>query len=130
MLDYDAIPGGTADAIEVAAPWDRIENVWREMKKALEPLCEVVDCHFSHVYHNGASVYVIFHSKTGGDDKAGEERYLQCLRIACETSLKYGGNVSHHHGVGTAKAEFLVKEHGKSGIQVMQALKDRSLIHI
>ena len=124
MLDYDAIPGGTADAIEVAAPWDCIENVWREMKKALEPLCEVVDCHFSHVYHNGASVYVIFHSKTGGDDKAGEERYLQCLRIACETSLKYGGNVSHHHGVGTAKAEFLVKEHGKSGIQVMQALKD------
>jgi alkyldihydroxyacetonephosphate synthase len=49
---------------------------------------------------------------------------VQCLRIACETSLKYGGNVSHHHGVGTAKAEFLVKEHGKSGIQVMQALKD------
>lgn len=124
MLDYDAIKGGTADAIEVAAPWDCIENVWREMRKALEPLCEVVDCHFSHVYHNGASVYVIFHAKTNGDDKDGEKRYLECLDLAIRTSLKYGGNVSHHHGVGTAKAEYLKDEHGEAGVYVMKALKD------
>ena len=124
MLDFDAIKGGTADAIEVAAPWDCIENVWREMRKALEPMCTVVDCHFSHVYHNGASVYVIYHAKTDGDDKAGEERYLQCLDTAIQTSLKYGGNVSHHHGVGTAKAKYMEAEHGKAGVYVMKALKD------
>jgi alkyldihydroxyacetonephosphate synthase len=124
MLDYDAVRGGTADAIEVAAPWDKITNVWREMRSALSPLCESVDCHFSHIYHNGASVYVIFHSKTGGDDKAGEDRYLECLKIACETSVKYGGNVSHHHGVGTAKAQYLALEHGESGVGVMKKIKD------
>ncbi|MDR1966971.1 MAG: FAD-binding oxidoreductase [Synergistaceae bacterium] len=124
MLDYDAIRGGTSDAIEVAAPWDRITTVWREMRRALEPLCEVVDCHFSHVYHSGASVYVIFHSKTGGDDKAGENRYLDCLKIACETSVRHGGNVSHHHGVGTAKAEFMKLEHGESGVEVMKKIKN------
>lgn len=124
MLDFDAIRGGTADAIEVAAPWDCIEDVWREMRKALEPICTVVDCHFSHVYHNGASVYVIFHAKTGGDDKNGEQKYLECLDVAIRTSLKYGGNVSHHHGVGTAKAEYLKEEHGEAGIHVMKALKD------
>lgn len=124
MLDFDAIRGGTADAIEVAAPWDCIENVWREMRKALEPHCDVVDCHFSHVYHNGASVYVIFHAKTGGDDKAGEERYLECLDIAIRTSLANGGNVSHHHGVGTAKAKYLADEHGEAGVYVMQSIKD------
>ena len=124
MLDFDAIRGGTADAIEVAAPWDCIEDVWREMRRALEPICTVVDCHFSHVYHNGASVYVIFHAKTGGDDKDGEQKYLECLDTAIRTSLKYGGNVSHHHGVGTAKAEYLKEEHGEAGIHVMKALKD------
>lgn len=124
MLDYDAIKGGTADAIEVAAPWDCIENVWHEMRTALDPLCEVVDCHFSHVYHNGASVYVIFHAKTGGDDKDGEQRYLDCLDLAIRTSLKYGGNVSHHHGVGTAKAQYLTGEHGEAGVHVMKAIKD------
>ena len=124
MLDYDAIRGGTADAIEVAAPWDCIEDVWREMRRALEPICTVVDCHFSHVYHNGASVYVIFHAKTGGDDKDGEQKYLECLDVAIRTNLKYGGNVSHHHGVGTAKAEYLKEEHGEAGMLVMKALKD------
>lgn len=124
MLDYDRVRGGTADAIEVAAPWDRIALVWDGMRKALNPMCEVVDCHFSHVYHSGASVYVIFHSKTGGDDFAGEKRYLECLKLACETSAKLGGNVSHHHGVGTAKAEYLPLEHGESGVAVMQKIKD------
>lgn len=122
MLDFDAIRGGTADAIEVAAPWDCIHAVWSEMRKALEPLCTVVDCHFSHVYHTGASVYVIFHSETGGDDFDGEKRYEQCLRVALETSLKYGGNVSHHHGVGKAKAAYLEGEHGV-GLDVMRSIK-------
>lgn len=26
------------------------------MRKALEPICKEVECHFSHVYHTGASV--------------------------------------------------------------------------
>ena len=124
MLDFDAIRGGTADAIEVAAPWDCIADVWREMRKALEPFCTVVDCHFSHVYHTGASVYVIFHSETGGDDQEGEERYLKCLDIAIRTSLKYGGNVSHHHGSGKAKAAYLALEHGEAGMAVMHKIKD------
>ncbi|MFZ5974792.1 MAG: FAD-binding oxidoreductase [Bacillota bacterium] len=122
MLDFDAIRGGTADAIEVAAPWDCIHAVWSEMRKALEPLCTVVDCHFSHVYHTGASVYVIFHSETGGDDFDGERRYEECLKIAVETSLKHGGNVSHHHGVGKAKAAYLEGEHGV-GLDVMRSIK-------
>ncbi|WP_029488063.1 FAD-binding oxidoreductase [Candidatus Epulonipiscium viviparus] len=124
MLDHDAMRGGTADAIEVAAPWDCIVNVWREMRKALEPLCTGIDCHFSHVYHAGASVYVIFHAETGGDDFEGAKRYEQCLEVAISTSLKYGGNVSHHHGSGKAKAKYLVGEHGETGIEVMQAIKD------
>ena len=61
---------------------------------------------------------------TGGDDKDGEQRYLDCLDLAIRTSLKYGGNVSHHHGVGTAKAEYLKEEHGEAGVYVMKALKD------
>ncbi|SEA09959.1 alkyldihydroxyacetonephosphate synthase [Eubacterium aggregans] len=124
MLDHDAMKGGTADAIEVAAPWDCIANVWREMRKALEPLCTSVDCHFSHVYHTGASVYVIFHAQTGGDDFDGEQRYKECLDTAIRTSLANGGNVSHHHGSGKAKAPYLVEEHGQAGVEVMQKIKD------
>lgn len=94
------------------------------MRNALAPLCTSVDCHFSHVYHTGASVYVIFHAQTGGDDYEGEKRYQECLDLAIRTSLKYGGNVSHHHGSGKAKAKYLVYEHGEAGMEVMKAIKD------
>jgi len=124
MLDYDGMKGGTADAIEVSAPWDKMPTVWAEMRKALEPYCESVDCHFSHVYHTGASVYVIFHANTNKDDVAGAERYQKCLDIACSTSLKYGGNTSHHHGVGKAKAAYMPIEHGEAGFGVMKKIKD------
>jgi alkyldihydroxyacetonephosphate synthase len=123
MLDYACMKGGTADAIEVAAPWDCITTVWKKMREALEPLCEEVECHFSHVYHTGASVYVIFHAKVEGDDAAAARHYKKCLKAALETSLQYGGNVSHHHGSGKAKAEFLPKEYGEGGMLVLQKLK-------
>ncbi len=123
MLDYDVIKGGTSDAIEVAAPWDKIIQVWTEMRKALAPYCDVVDCHFSHVYHSGSSVYVIFHAKTGGDDIDGEKRYQECLKVAIEASIANGGNVSHHHGVGKAKASFMHLEHGDAGHEVMKKIK-------
>jgi alkyldihydroxyacetonephosphate synthase len=124
MLDYDALRGGTADAIEVAAPWADILNVWREMRRALEPFCTSVDCHFSHIYHTGASVYVIFHCQTDGDDFDGEKRYKECLDIAIRTSLANGGNVSHHHGSGKAKAQYLPLEHGETGMEVMHKIKE------
>jgi alkyldihydroxyacetonephosphate synthase len=123
MLDYDAEPGGTADAIEVAAPWDRIEAVWREMRAALLPICREVHCHFSHFYHTGASVYVIFHALADGDHKKGEQLYRECLKRSIETSLAHGGNVSHHHGIGTAKAAYLTEEHGEAGMDIMRGLK-------
>jgi alkyldihydroxyacetonephosphate synthase len=123
IQDHHAIRGGTSDAIEVAAPWDCIGNVWQEMRKALEPLAREVECHFSHVYHTGASVYVIFHAVTDGDDYEGQKRYLQCARAAIEASLKNGGNISHHHGIGKLKADYLVREHGEAGMDVMRRIK-------
>jgi alkyldihydroxyacetonephosphate synthase len=123
IQDHHAIRGGTSDAIEVAAPWDCIGRVWQEMRRVLEPLSDEVECHFSHVYHTGASVYCIFHSRTGGDDFVGEERYRKCATLAIETSLKNGGNISHHHGVGRLKADYMVLEHGQSGVAVMKEIK-------
>ncbi len=124
MLDYDLQAGGTADAVEVAAPWDKIEAVYEQMRAALLPLCREVHCHFSHFYHTGASVYVIFHAKVEGDHSTAAELYQRCLDLAIKTSLAAGGNVSHHHGVGTAKAAYLALEHGQAGVEIMRGLKN------
>lgn len=120
---YLAAPGGVADSIEVAAPWDAIENVWRAMRAALEPYCDAVDCHFSHFYHHGASVYVIFHAVSDEGERGAEGLYDRCLAAAIEASVRNGGNVSHHHGVGIAKARFLPSEHGDAGMELMRRIK-------
>jgi alkyldihydroxyacetonephosphate synthase len=126
MLEYHRSRGKTADAVEVAALWDRIEGVWREMRRALLPVCTEVDCHFSHFYHTGASVYVIFYADTGSDDAAAELRYRECLKLAIDASLAHGGNISHHHGIGRSKAAWMAAEHGTEGLEVLRGIK-RSL---
>jgi len=123
MLEYHRGRGKTADAVEVAAPWNRIEAVWREMRRALQPACVEIDCHFSHFYHTGASVYVIFYADTGSDDVAAERRYRECLGLAVEASLANGGNVSHHHGIGRSRAEWMAREHGPEGVEVLRGIK-------
>jgi alkyldihydroxyacetonephosphate synthase len=124
MLEYHRTRGATADAVEVAAPWSSIEAVWREMRRALEPVCVEVDCHFSHFYHTGASVYVVFYAQTGSDEAAAEERYRECLRRALEASLANGGNLSHHHGIGRSKAAWLAREHGEPGALLLRRIKE------
>ena len=80
MLRTNQKPGGAADALEVAAPWDRLEAVWRSMRRALEPLCDQVHCHFSHVYPTEGSVYVIFYAHAEEDTpQAAIDLYQRCL---------------------------------------------------
>ncbi|RPJ40954.1 MAG: FAD-binding oxidoreductase, partial [Chloroflexi bacterium] len=124
MLRYNQLPGGAADAIEVSAPWDRLEGVWREMRRALEPLCEHVHCHFSHVYQTCGSVYVIFYARSSEDTcAAGIKIYEKCLAAALNACLAAGGSISHHHGVGRAKANWMEQEHGPEALHLLFDLK-------
>ncbi len=122
MIRTSRKEGGTADAIEVSAPWDKLEDVWRNMRNALLPLAQIVHCHFSHIYHTGGSVYVIFYSETGKDDIAGERRYLDCVNTALEACIQAGGTISHHHGVGAIKSPWMKAEHNE-GYEVMKKIK-------
>lgn len=122
MVEVNYSLGGVADSIEVSAPWDKLEGVWLAMRRALEPLTQEVHAHFSHVYPNGGSVYVIFYAETNGDAKAAEDHYYKCVKAAIEASLAAGGTVSHHHGVGRLKSSWMRTEH-QAGFDVMQSIK-------
>ena len=55
--------------------------------------------HFSHVYLQGTSLYMILLGKVE-DDAAAEERLMQIWDVAMNTCLERGAAISHHHGVG------------------------------
>jgi len=114
-------PGGIADAIEVSAPWSRLPDVWNATREAIAPLCTRVESHVSHIYHVGGSVYVIFYAEAG-DDATAIELYDEILDRLLGASLRAGGSVSHHHGVGTAKARWLREQMGSS-FSVLEDLK-------
>lgn len=122
LVETNCLPGGAADAIEVSAPWDKLEGVWMAMRDALKPLAQEVHSHFSHFYHTGGSVYVLFYALTDGDAQKGEQHYLRCVKAAIEASLAAGGTISHHHGIGRLKAPWMRDEHGV-GFDLLRKIK-------
>lgn len=116
-----AEPGGYAETIEVAAPWGRIVAVYAAMKRALTPLADEVLGHFSHVYADGTSLYVIMTGRAR-DDREAVTRLESIWTTAMRTALQEGAVISHHHGIGQARARFLPDQLG-NGHDLLRAVK-------
>lgn len=115
-------PGGYAETIEVANLWSRIEPMYLDLKEALAPLADEVLGHFSHVYDQGSSLYVILLG-TAPDDQAALERLEEIWRVAMQIVVEHGGEVSHHHGGGLARQPWARQSLG-SGHVLLRRLKD------
>ena len=116
VLQQDAF----ADTIEVAATWDRMLPLYREVRRAVSPHA-VVLAHFSHAYPEGCSIYFSI-SGVAKDLAEAEARYDRVWDAAMEAALRVGGTVTHHHGTGLLKRRYTAREHG-SGIALYRALK-------
>lgn len=115
------IESGTfADTMEVAAPWERVLEVYERVHAAASKWAFVL-CHFSHAYAEGCSLYFSFVG-SGGSELEMEERYHQLWRAALGAATSAGANVSHHHGVGVLKAQALQDGLGE-GRHALRALK-------
>lgn len=114
-------PGGYAETIEVANGWTEILRTYRAMKLALTPLADEVLAHFSHTYTDGTSLYLILLGRAADDSEA--IRRLEAIwDVAMRTALAGGAVISHHHGVGRARAPFLADQLG-AGADVLAMLK-------
>ena len=113
--------GGFAETIEVAHTWRYIDGLYAAMRTALEPLVDEVLVHFSHVYAQGTSMYVILlgHAE---DDQAATARLAEIWRTAMEICLEHGAELSHHHGGGLARSPYSRRSLG-SAHRVLRRLK-------
>lgn len=124
MLRFNQKVGSVGDSLEVAAPWENIEMLWRNARAALEPLSKAVHVHFSHIYDNECSAYVIFYADSAeGTPEAATDLYNRCLKATMEACLEAGGTISHHHGVGRSKSAWMKKEQGEAGWNLLVSLK-------
>ena len=69
--------------------------------------------HFSHVYPQGTSLYLILLGQAA-DDAAAEERLDRIWDVAMRTALEQGAAISHHHGIGMARLPYLAEALGSA----------------
>nr|MDO8133572.1 FAD-binding oxidoreductase [Candidatus Njordarchaeum guaymaensis] len=111
-----------ADTIDVGATFDKLEDLYNSVKKAVEKSGRVqAMAHFSHFYPEGGSIYMIF-VLTEPDDLRAEEIYKKCWDEGLKTAIEVGGTMSHHHSIGLLKGKWLKEELGSS-YQVLKTLK-------
>ncbi len=108
------------DTMELSATWDRLPVLYRSVRRALAPYA-VCMAHFSHAYADGCSVYLTFIGGGGSAEEAAA-RHRDAWAAGLTAALAEGVAVSHHHGVGLAKADAYQKQLGPGGQRLLSAL--------
>lgn len=112
--------GAFADTIEVACPWSRLLEMYDEVRRTLAQHVVVMG-HFSHAYREGCSIYFTF-AGSGEVPGDAEQIYTRVWNEALNAVVRSGGTISHHHGIGLLKRDFMMREHAQ-GDRVFSALK-------
>lgn len=114
-------PGGYAETIEVAHTWRHIEDLYTAVRAALVPLADEVLVHFSHVYPQGTSMYVILLGQAAEDADA-TARLTEIWATVMRVCLEHGAVLSHHHGGGLVRSPYARRSLG-SAHRVLRRLK-------
>ncbi|UCH05773.1 MAG: FAD-binding oxidoreductase [Candidatus Thorarchaeota archaeon] len=110
-----------ADTIDVVATYDKLETVYHAMKEAMEAHAPMVLSHFSHMYPNGGSIYMIFFTSQL-DAETAWSTYRKIWDVGVAACLREGGTMSHQHGVGLSRTTYTEGEMG-SAFEVLKQIK-------
>ena len=58
-----------------------------------------------------------------GDPKAMEATYHDGWRRIMEATDRHGGSLSHHHGIGRVRRDYITAELGEAGVALLRTLK-------
>lgn len=122
--------GFAVDTLETALPWSHVHEAARQVKNAIRGgLAEqgertLVMAHLSHVYVDGASVYITFIFRRAKDPQETIERWRILKTSASLIIVDNHGTISHQHGVGIDHLPYLESEKGPLGIASIQAVKE------
>jgi alkyldihydroxyacetonephosphate synthase len=79
--------------------------------------------HCSHAYLDGGCLYFTFAGQAGEDPDAQDAYYRAALGAAMDATVAAGGAISHHHGVGLARAPWVRPALGEEAFQTLVGLK-------
>ena len=93
------------------------------LEQALQATPPIVGCHVSHLYPDGASLYFTVLARQDPEDPAGQWRAAKLA--AGDAIVAAGATITHHHAVGRDHVAWIEAEHGRLGIELLHAAKER-----
>ncbi|HVZ30797.1 MAG TPA: FAD-linked oxidase C-terminal domain-containing protein, partial [Polyangiaceae bacterium] len=116
--------GVIVDTIEVAAPYSKIGDLYEDAVARLGRVPGIWNgsAHSSHAYRSGLNLYFSFAVQPPRREDL-RASYHECWSAVMEATLSAGGTISHHHGIGRVRREWLARELGAGGIAALRAVK-------
>jgi alkyldihydroxyacetonephosphate synthase len=104
---------------EISAGWSTINDIYEAAVARIRaeiPDLTILGGHSSHSYVNGTNMYFnYFYDLVDCPPEDEVARYyLPIISIICEETLRFGGSIVHHHGIGKARAPWAPQEYGSS----------------
>ena len=125
------VPQGIlGETLETAVPWSKVNQVKDEANKLLTELHKKYDLpgkpffcsRISKVYHTGICMYNTMGINVRGI-KNPEKVFSVIEHKIRECFIKNGGSISHHHGVGKLRKDFMLQTISPGSIDVIQGIK-------
>jgi len=122
--------GILGETFETSAPWSRIHDITRSVEAELRRLCAergvpgtpYLSYRISQSYRTGVCIY--FTMGFCGRGLADAERTFHEIEHRMrEVVLEQGGSLSHHHGIGKIRQDFVPRVHSAASIRAARALK-------
>ncbi len=114
--------GILVETFETSVTWDNIIPLYHGVLQELEEDCPIRWAHGSHFYRNGANLYFTFVTP---QEKGNEEnQYFSIRTKVLNAFIKYGGMISHHHGIGRAFSNWLPAGIGEEGVSLLKGIKN------
>lgn len=127
MINNDSHSGYTT---EISADWETIPKIYENVINRIRtefPQAEdlvMLGGHSSHSYLNGTNMYFVYQYNINCEPEDEFRMYHHPLQtIIVEETLKLGGSMCHHHGVGKYRNQWIDIEHGSS-YSMMKKLKE------
>uniref|UniRef100_A0A673AZ19 Alkylglycerone-phosphate synthase n=1 Tax=Sphaeramia orbicularis TaxID=375764 RepID=A0A673AZ19_9TELE len=126
-MDYYVI----GESFETSVPWDRVLDICRNVKERIIRECKergvqfppLSTCRVTQTYDAGACVYFYFaFNYRGLSDPV--HVYEQVEHAARDEILANGGSLSHHHGVGKLRKEWMRETVSRVGMGMLKSVKD------
>ncbi|XP_018413584.1 PREDICTED: alkyldihydroxyacetonephosphate synthase, peroxisomal isoform X2 [Nanorana parkeri] len=126
-MDYYLI----GESFETSVPWDRVLDLCRNVKERIVRECKekgvqfppLSTCRVTQTYDAGACVYFYFAFNYRGISDPVHV-YEEIEFAAREEILANGGSLSHHHGVGKLRKQWLKDSISNVGIGMLQSVKN------